>query len=108
MWADKLWLRLMVIIGLTVLASFCFLEFLTCAFAYSANETQLAYWRAWLFLSVFAGLEIFSAAILGLSWEPSIFHSAGLRFAARYGSALALCLIGTSAVVGILIGFSRW
>lgn len=109
-WVSKL--RWVVIAGLIILAAFCFVRYLSCAFAYSAipepgQESQRGGGRARLFFGVFAGLEILCTALLAHSWERSSFYSAGLRFAARYGSALALCLLATGIVVGILIGLSH-
>lgn len=110
-WVSKL--RWFVIAGLIILAAFCFVRYLSWALAYSAiprpsQASQLADRRAWLFFCVFAGLEMFCTALLAFDWERSDFYSAGLRFAARYGSALALCLLATGIVVGILIGLGRW
>jgi hypothetical protein len=110
---DNRWLRLVIVAALVLLSAFCFVRYLSWAFAYSATlgldipETRLSHHRVWFFLCMFIMLEILSAAVLGSAWEPSNLGSAGLRFVARYGSALALCLLATGVVVGLRLALVR-
>jgi len=106
----------MTILGaLVLLSASCFVRYLGWAFSYSArlglsNQTldiQLAYRRAWFFLSIFTSLQLIAAVILGSAWEPSNLGSLPLRFVARYGSALALVLVSTAIVVAIWLMLCR-
>jgi len=105
------WVQLTIVLVLVLLGAFCFLRYLDWAFAYSGTlglgsrmrETQLANHRAWLFFCMFIVLEMLCAVLVGLAWEPPNFGSTGLRFVARYGSALALCLLATGLLVGIRV-----
>jgi len=107
--------RLVIVGALVVLSAFCFIRYLSWSFAYSATlglasrmrETQLSNHRAWLYLCSFFILESFGAAVLGLAWEPPNLGSAELRFVARYGSALALCLLATGIIVGFRLMLVR-
>lgn len=109
------WLRLTLVLALVLLGAFCFLRYIGWAFAHSGTlglssrirETQLANRQAWYFLCMFIALEVLCAMVVGLAWEPPNLGSAGLRFAARYGSALALSLLVTGVVVGLQVALLR-
>jgi len=105
------WFRFSLLAGVVVAAAFCLLRYLEWAFSYSATlglaskiqETRLANHRAWMFLCMFAVLEVLSAIVVGFSWQYPDLGSAWLRFSARYGLALLLSLLATGIIVGLWI-----
>jgi hypothetical protein len=109
------WLRLAIVLAFVLLGASCFLRYVGSAFAHSGTlglssrirETQLAGRQAWFFLCMFISMELLCAAVVGLGREDPNLGSAGLRFAARYGSALALSLLATGVVAGLQVVLLR-
>jgi hypothetical protein len=109
------WVRFPLVLGLVLLSAFCFLRYISWSFAYSATlglgsyaqANQLAGRSASFFLLLFVALEVLCALEMGGAWEPPDLGSRGLRFTARYGSALAISLLATGIVVALKVALFR-
>lgn len=105
------WFRSFLVLALVLVSAFCFLRYFGAAFAHSATlglsplarANQLANGYAWFFLLAFIALEALCALVVARAWEPPDLGSKGLRFIARYGSALAISLFGTGIVVALKV-----
>ena len=113
---ERVWFRLAVVAGSVVLAAFCFLRYIDWASSHSATlgvasraqESLLANHLAWMFLSMFIALEVFSAILVGFRWADPDLGAVWLRFSARYGLALLLSLLATGGVVGLWLAWGRY
>lgn len=109
------WLRIPLMLVLVFISALSFLRYLGSSFAYSATlgldtqmaENRQAHWWAWLFLILFASLELLCTMLLVESWPSPDLGSRVLRFVARYGSGLVLTLIATGIVVALNVALLR-
>ena len=109
------WLRIPLVLVLVFISAFSFLRYIGWSFAHSATlglapqvaESRLANWWAWLYLILFATLQLLCTILLVEGWQPPDLGSRALRFVARYGSGLVLTLIATGIVVSLNVALLR-
>jgi hypothetical protein len=111
----NIWARTTSIGVLAMVAAYCFVQYLSAAFAYSATVgladqsavTRLASKRAWIYLFVCAALQVVSARMVTATWDEPNMGSRALRVAVRYGLGVLISLMITGLIVGIAIAL-KW